>query len=57
MRIRAQLVEALAEVGAHAVEVGSVVYLEPLNRYEDFVVNLWPTRCRSLPRSTRPESP
>jgi sugar phosphate isomerase/epimerase len=36
---RAQLVEALAEVGAHAVEVGSVVYLEPLNRYEDFVVN------------------
>jgi sugar phosphate isomerase/epimerase len=33
------LVEALAELGDHAVAVGSVVYLEPLNRYEDFMVN------------------
>ena len=31
--------EALREAGEHAVSVGAVVYLEPLNRYEDFVVN------------------
>ena len=36
---RRQLVEALHEAGEHAVSVGAVVYLEPLNRYEDFVVN------------------
>jgi sugar phosphate isomerase/epimerase len=35
----ALLVEALVELGDHAVAVGSVVYLEPLNRYEDFMVN------------------
>lgn len=34
-----QLVEALREIGEHAVAVGSVLYLEPLNRFEDFVVN------------------
>jgi sugar phosphate isomerase/epimerase len=36
---RRLLVEALRETGDHAVSVGAVVYLEPLNRYEDFVVN------------------
>lgn len=36
---RQLLVEALHEVGDHAVSVGATVYLEPLNRYEDFVVN------------------
>jgi sugar phosphate isomerase/epimerase len=36
---RRLLVEALREAGEHAVSVGAVVYLEPLNRYEDFVVN------------------
>ena len=36
---RAQLVAALREVGEHAAGVGTVAYLEPLNRYEDFVIN------------------
>ena len=36
---RRLIVEALREAGEHAVSVGAVVYLEPLNRYEDFVVN------------------
>ena len=31
--------EALRGAGEHAVSVGAVVYLEPLNPYEDFVVN------------------
>ncbi|MEV5963144.1 sugar phosphate isomerase/epimerase family protein [Kribbella sp. NPDC051952] len=36
---RAALVEALREVGEHAESVGTHVYLEPLNRFEDFVIN------------------
>lgn len=36
---RACLVDALSELGDHAVTAGAVVFLEPLNRYEDFVVN------------------
>ncbi len=36
---RRLLVEALVELGAHAVEAGSVLFLEPLNRYEDYLVN------------------
>jgi sugar phosphate isomerase/epimerase len=36
---RAVLLEALAELGAHAQEVGGVLLLEPLNRYEDHMVN------------------
>ncbi|MFD1713521.1 sugar phosphate isomerase/epimerase family protein [Amnibacterium flavum] len=36
---RRQLLEALDEVAAHAAGLGVVVYLEPLNRFEDFVVN------------------
>ncbi len=36
---RDQLVAALREVGEHAASVGTVAYLEPLNRYEDFVIN------------------
>lgn len=36
---RALLLEALTEVAEHAASVGSEVYLEPLNRFEDFVVN------------------
>jgi sugar phosphate isomerase/epimerase len=36
---RSVLVEELAALGAHAVAVGARVYLEPLNRYEDFMVN------------------
>jgi sugar phosphate isomerase/epimerase len=33
------LVEGLAELGAHAEQTGVVVLLEPLNRYEDHMVN------------------
>ncbi|WP_150307896.1 sugar phosphate isomerase/epimerase family protein [Planctomonas psychrotolerans] len=36
---RLLLLEALREVAAHAESEGVVVYLEPLNRFEDFVVN------------------
>jgi len=36
---RAALVEALRELGEHAESVGTTVYLEPLNRFEDFVIN------------------
>lgn len=36
---RRLLVEALTELGAYAVEVGSTLFLEPLNRYEDYLVN------------------
>lgn len=33
------LIKTLTEVGAHAVEAGAKVFLEPLNRFEDFVIN------------------
>ena len=36
---RRLLLEALDEVAAHAAALGVVAYLEPLNRFEDFVVN------------------
>jgi sugar phosphate isomerase/epimerase len=36
---RAVLVEGLAELGAHAVDEGVVLLFEPLNRYEDHMVN------------------
>jgi sugar phosphate isomerase/epimerase len=36
---RSLLVAALMELGAHAESVGTTLFLEPLNRYEDFVVN------------------
>ncbi len=36
---RAKLVESLRELGSHGEQVGAKIYLEPLNRYEDFVVN------------------
>lgn len=36
---RKLLVEALTELGDHAAEVGATLYLEPLNRYEDFMIN------------------
>jgi sugar phosphate isomerase/epimerase len=36
---RAVMLEALAELGEHAAREGVVVYLEPLNRYEDHIVN------------------
>jgi sugar phosphate isomerase/epimerase len=36
---REVLVEALAELGAHAAREGVVVWLEPLKRYEDHMVN------------------
>ncbi len=36
---RALLLEALVEVAEHAERVGVVLALEPLNRFEDFVVN------------------
>jgi len=36
---RAVLVEALAELGTHAEAAGVLVLLEPLNRYEDHMVN------------------
>ena len=36
---RQVLVEGLAELGAHAAELGVALLLEPLNRYEDHMVN------------------
>lgn len=36
---RRLLVEALQELGEHAASHGVQVYLEPLNRYEDYLVN------------------
>jgi sugar phosphate isomerase/epimerase len=36
---RAALVAALRELGDHAVGAGVQVFLEPLNRYEDYLVN------------------
>jgi sugar phosphate isomerase/epimerase len=36
---RRALVEALVELGEHAVSAGSRLFLEPLNRYEDYLVN------------------
>jgi sugar phosphate isomerase/epimerase len=36
---RAVLLDALAELGTHAQAVGGVLLLEPLNRYEDHMVN------------------
>jgi sugar phosphate isomerase/epimerase len=36
---RSLLVEALQELGEHAAANGVQVFLEPLNRYEDFMVN------------------
>lgn len=36
---RAVLLDALTELGAHAQQVGGVLLLEPLNRYEDYMVN------------------
>jgi sugar phosphate isomerase/epimerase len=36
---REVLLEGLAELGAHAVQAGVVLLLEPLNRYEDHMVN------------------
>ncbi len=36
---RAVLLEALSDLGEHATRAGTLVYLEPLNRYEDHVWN------------------
>jgi sugar phosphate isomerase/epimerase len=36
---RESLLEVLAELGEHAASEGVVVLLEPLNRYEDYVLN------------------
>lgn len=36
---RRLLVEALVELGEHAVSAGTTLFLEPLNRYEDYLVN------------------
>jgi sugar phosphate isomerase/epimerase len=36
---RAVLLDALGELGEHARQVGGVVLLEPLNRYEDYMLN------------------
>ena len=36
---RAVLLDGLAELGAHAARVGATLALEPLNRYEDHMVN------------------
>src|SRR4051812_48090274 len=36
---RAKLVESLKELGAHGEHVGAKVFLEPLNRYEDYLIN------------------
>lgn len=36
---RAALVEALTELGEHGAQVGAKIFLEPLNRYEDYLIN------------------
>lgn len=36
---RDALLSALSQLGAHAASVGSMVFLEPLNRYEDYLIN------------------
>lgn len=36
---RAALVEALRELGEHGERVGAKIFLEPLNRYEDYLIN------------------
>jgi sugar phosphate isomerase/epimerase len=36
---RSMLVESLTELGRHGEEVGAKIFLEPLNRYEDYLVN------------------
>ena len=36
---RAILIDALGELGRHALTEGVALYLEPLNRYEDHMVN------------------
>lgn len=36
---RAKLIESLSELGAHGEEVGAKIFLEPLNRYEDYLIN------------------
>lgn len=36
---RRLLVEALVELSAHAVSAGATLFLEPLNRYEDYLIN------------------
>lgn len=36
---RGALLEAMSELGGHAVSVGAQVFLEPLNRYEDYLIN------------------
>lgn len=36
---RASLVDALRELGRHGEDVGAKVFLEPLNRYEDYLIN------------------
>lgn len=38
-KTRTDFLAALSEVADHAASVGAVAYLEPLNRFEDFVVN------------------
>lgn len=35
----AKLVESLTELGRHGERVGATVFLEPLNRYEDYLIN------------------
>ena len=42
---REVLVEGLAELGEHAAELGVALLLEPLNRYEDHMVNTSPRRA------------
>ena len=49
---RRVLVEALAELGEHAAREGVVVWLEPLNRYEDHMVNRL-VQAVDLARATR----
>lgn len=36
---RAALVDALTELGRHGEQVGAKIFLEPLNRYEDYLIN------------------
>ena len=36
---RAALIEALIELGEHGEQVGAKIFLEPLNRYEDYLIN------------------
>ncbi len=51
---REVLLEGLAELGAHAERAGAVLLLEPLNRYEDHMVNTVAAACELVAATGSP---